>query len=58
MAEEALEANAAMRRYWNTVAGPRWVATPGFRERRNQESTALMLARLDHGLLRGGDRRS
>jgi hypothetical protein len=29
-------ANAAQRRDWNTVAGPRWVATPGFRERRNQ----------------------
>ena len=38
--------NAAQRRYWNTVAGPRWVAAPGFRERRNQESTALLLARL------------
>jgi SAM-dependent methyltransferase len=46
MSEEALEANAAQRRYWNTVAGPRWVATPGFRERRNQESTALLLGRL------------
>jgi SAM-dependent methyltransferase len=46
MAEEALDANAAQRRYWNTVAGPRWVAAPGFRERRNQESTGLLLARL------------
>jgi SAM-dependent methyltransferase len=46
MAGEALEANAAQRRYWNTVAGPRWVASPGFRERRNQESTALLVARL------------
>jgi SAM-dependent methyltransferase len=46
MATEALEANAAQRLYWNTVAGPRWVAAPGFRERRNQESTALLLARL------------
>jgi SAM-dependent methyltransferase len=46
MSEEALDANAAQRRYWNTVAGPRWVATPRFRERRNQESTALLLGRL------------
>jgi hypothetical protein len=46
MAGEALDANAAQRRYWNAVAGPRWVATPGFRERRNQESTALLPARL------------
>ena len=46
MAEEALDANAAQRRYWNTVAGPRWVASPGFRERRNRESLALLLARL------------
>ena len=52
MAEEALDANAAMRRYWNTVAGPRWVASPGFRERRNQESLALLLARL---ALTGGE---
>jgi SAM-dependent methyltransferase len=53
MAEEALDANAAQRRYWNTVAGPRWVASPGFRERRNQESLALLLARLR---LKGGER--
>jgi predicted O-methyltransferase YrrM len=46
MAEEVLDANAAQHRYWNTVAGPRWVAAPGFRERRNEESTALLLARL------------
>jgi SAM-dependent methyltransferase len=46
MADEALDANAAQRSYWNTVAGPRWVAAPGFRERRNQESMALLLARL------------
>jgi SAM-dependent methyltransferase len=50
MAEE-IDANADMRRYWNTVAGPRWVASPGFRERRNQESLALLLARL--GLVGG-----
>jgi SAM-dependent methyltransferase len=52
MAGEALDANAAQRRYWNTVAGPRWVATPGIRERRNQESLALLLARLG---LTGGE---
>jgi SAM-dependent methyltransferase len=37
------DANEAQRHYWNTVAGPRWVASPGFRERRNQESLALLL---------------
>ena len=52
MAGEALEANAAQRRYWNTVAGPRWIASPGFRERRNQQSLALLLARLG---LKGGE---
>jgi SAM-dependent methyltransferase len=52
MAEEALDANAAQRRYWNTVAGPRWVASPGFRERRNQESLALLMERLG---LSGGE---
>ena len=52
MADEALDANAAQRRYWNTVAGPRWVASPEFRERRNQESLALLLAYLG---LRGGE---
>src|ERR1700722_1010840 len=40
------EANEAQKRYWNTIAGPRWVANPGFRERRNQESLALLLDRL------------
>jgi SAM-dependent methyltransferase len=52
MAEEALEANAAMRRYWNTVAGPRWAAAPGSRERRNRESLELLLGRL---ALKGGE---
>ena len=52
MAEGALDTNAAQRRYWNTVAGPRWVASPGFRERRNQESLALLLAHLG---LNGGE---
>src|SRR3984885_7324260 len=52
MSGEVQDTNAAQRRYWNTVAGPRWVASPGFRERRNQESLALLLARLD---LAGGE---
>jgi SAM-dependent methyltransferase len=43
MSGRAQDANQAMRHYWNTVAGPRWVANPGFRERRNQESLALLL---------------
>jgi SAM-dependent methyltransferase len=43
MTEEATDANEAQRHYWNTIAGPRWVASPGFRERRNQESLALLL---------------
>ena len=44
MVREVTDANEAQRRYWNTIAGPRWVASPGFRERRNQESLALLLA--------------
>ena len=48
----APDSNEAMRHYWNTVAGPRWVASPGFRERRNQESLALLLACLG---LAGGE---
>jgi SAM-dependent methyltransferase len=43
MTGQATDANEAMRHYWNTVAGPRWVASPGFRERRNLESLALLL---------------
>ena len=39
-------ANDAQRRYWNEVAGPRWVAGQRFRESRNQESLALLLDRL------------
>ncbi len=53
MAEGAVDANAAMRRYWNNVAGPRWAAAPGARERRNRESIDLLLARL---ALQGGER--
>ena len=52
MADEAGDANAAMRRYWNTVAGPRWAAAPGSRERRNRESIDLLMARLG---LKGGE---
>jgi SAM-dependent methyltransferase len=44
MTETVLNANEAQQHYWNTVAGPRWVASPGFRERRNQESLTLLLA--------------
>jgi SAM-dependent methyltransferase len=36
-------ANAAMRRYWNEVAGPRWVGRLGAQEARNVEVTALLL---------------
>src|SRR3984957_20519897 len=46
MSGEVQDTNEAQRRYWNTVAGPRWVASPGFRERRNQESLTLLLDRL------------
>jgi len=53
MTDETSDANAAWRRYWNTVAGPRWAAAPEFRERRNQESISLLLARLPIG---GGER--
>jgi SAM-dependent methyltransferase len=52
MEGQAVDVNAAQRRYWNTVAGPRWAAAPEFRERRNQESLALLLARLG---LAGGE---
>lgn len=52
MADQAVDANAEMRRYWNTVAGPRWAAAPGSRERRNRESIDLLLARLG---LKGGE---
>ena len=46
MPEATSDANAAMREYWNRVAGPRWAADPGARERRNRESLALLLARI------------
>jgi SAM-dependent methyltransferase len=46
MTNNLTDANEAQKRYWNTIAGPRWVANPGFRERRNQESLTLLLDRL------------
>jgi SAM-dependent methyltransferase len=51
MTGEVQDANEAMRHYWNTIAGPRWVAGQGFRERRNEETLALLLnsLRLDGG---------
>jgi SAM-dependent methyltransferase len=47
----AASANAAMRRYWNEIAGPRWVGRLGAQEARNVEVTALLLeaARLAPG---------
>jgi SAM-dependent methyltransferase len=52
MAESVHNANPAMQRYWNEVAGPRWAAAPESRERRNRESLDLLLARL---ALAGGE---
>jgi SAM-dependent methyltransferase len=36
-------ANAAMRRYWNEVAGPRWVGRQAMQEARNVEMLRLLL---------------
>lgn len=36
-------ANAAMRRYWNEVAGPRWVGRQGMQEARNVEMLAILM---------------
>src|SRR5438045_8821944 len=36
-------ANAAMRRYWNEVAGPRWVQRAEVQEARNIEVAELVL---------------
>ncbi len=36
-------ANAAMRQYWNEIAGPRWVGRLGVQEARNVEVTAMLL---------------
>ncbi|HEX3953876.1 MAG TPA: methyltransferase domain-containing protein [Stellaceae bacterium] len=38
------DANAAMRRHWNEVAGPRWVRLGGLQETRNIEVATLLLA--------------
>jgi SAM-dependent methyltransferase len=46
MSNNGTGGNDAQKQYWNTIAGPRWVANPGFRERRNQESLTLLLDRL------------
>ena len=43
MSEVEAGGNAAMRRYWNEVAGPRWVGRLGVQEARNVEVTALLL---------------
>ena len=37
-------ANAEMRRYWNEVAGPRWVQRQAMQEARNVEMLAMLLA--------------
>ena len=37
-------ANAEMRRYWNEVAGPRWVGRAEIQEARNIEVAQLLLA--------------
>lgn len=37
-------ANAEMRRYWNEVAGPRWVGRQALQEARNVEMLRLLLA--------------
>lgn len=42
---EDIAANTAQREYWNTVAGPRWVAAAAFVERRTQPVTDLLLTR-------------
>ena len=40
---EASSANAAMRRYWNEVAGPRWVGRAEIQEARNIEVARILL---------------
>ena len=43
-AEAANSANAAMQRYWNEVAGPRWVGRQAAQEARNVEMLEQLLA--------------
>ena len=43
MSEDADTANAAMRRYWNEVAGPRWVERAEIQEARNIEVAQILL---------------
>jgi SAM-dependent methyltransferase len=43
VSEPSDAANAAMRRYWNDVAGPRWVARQALQEARNAEMLAQLL---------------
>src|SRR5690348_18318565 len=42
-ASSAEGANAAMRRYWNEVAGPRWVERAEIQEARNIEVAQILL---------------
>src|SRR5438045_6805167 len=42
-ANGAETANAAMRRYWNEVAGPRWVERAEIQEARNIEVAQILL---------------
>ena len=43
MSEQAAAGNAEMGRYWNEVAGPRWVGRQAVQEARNSEMLALLL---------------
>jgi SAM-dependent methyltransferase len=42
--QDAPAANAAMQRYWNEVAGPRWVGRQGAQDARNVEMLEQLLA--------------
>src|SRR5258708_2902540 len=46
-------ANAAMRRYWNEVAGPRWVERAELQEARNIEGAQILLREAGSGILAG-----